>query len=92
MTPRPVLALLALGAVVTAIGSWLVWRAVSGYLDHPLAPSSTSGNRVFILPDGTLGAYPPFALGFEPVVAGVGIVLLVGGASVAAATYRRPAA
>ena len=81
--------LLGLGVAVTAVGSWMLWRAVADYLGNPLTPSSTSGNRVFVLPDGTLGAFEPFALGYEPAVVGVGVVLLIAAVVVAAAAHRR---
>ena len=91
MTPRPALALLGAGMLVLAAGVVLLWRAVDGYIGSPLAPSSTSGNRVFVLPDGSLGAFAPFQLGLEPLVIGVGLVMIVSACLVGALT-RRPQA
>ena len=74
---RPVLAFLGVGMLVIVAGCLTLWRSTAAYLDSPMAPSSTSGNRVYVLPDGSLGAYPPFAVGLEPVVIGCGIVVVV---------------
>lgn len=76
-TVRPVLAFLGAGVLTVVAGSLTLWRTTADYLDHPLAPSSTSGNRVYVLPDGSFGAYEPFVVGLEPVVIGVGIVICV---------------
>ena len=73
---RPVLALLAAGLIAIAAGCLALWRTTADYLDHPMAPSSTSGNRVYVLPDGSLGAYAPFTVGLEPVLIGCGIVVV----------------
>ena len=81
--------LLGVGVAVTAVGSWMLWRTIADYLGNPLTPLSTSGNRVFVLPDGTLGAFEPFALGYEPAVVGAGILLLVAAALVGAVVHRR---
>jgi hypothetical protein len=89
VTPRPVLALLGLGLLTVVAGCLALWRSTASYLDHPLAPSSTSGNRVFVLPDGSLGAYAPFAAGLEPVVIGVGIVVVALACFLGAALHRR---
>jgi hypothetical protein len=89
VTPRPVFALLALGLVTLAAGCLSLWHSTSSYLDHPLTPSSSSGNRVYVLPDGTLGAYAPFTIGLEPLVIAVGIALVAISAVIAASTYRR---
>jgi hypothetical protein len=88
VTPRPVLALLGGGVLVLAAGVALLWRAVDHYIGSPLAPSSTSGNRVFVLPDGTLGAFAPFHLGMEPVVVGVGLVIVVAACVLAALMWH----
>jgi hypothetical protein len=88
-TARPVLVLLGLGVLTAVAGCLALWRSTASYLDHPLAPSSTSGNRVFVLPDGSLGAYAPFAVGLEPVVIGVGIVVVVLACFVGAVLHRR---
>jgi len=77
VTSRPVFALLGLGVLTLGAGCLALWRSTSGYLDHPLAPSSTSGNRVYVLADGSFGAYPPFVVGLEPAVIGVGLVIVV---------------
>ena len=89
MTPRPVLALLGLGLLTVVAGCLALWRSTASYLDHPLAPSSTSGNRVFVLPDGSLGAYAPSAVGLEPAVIGVGLATLSGVVFVHAVQWRR---
>ncbi|MCU1410598.1 MAG: hypothetical protein JWR04_1305 [Rhodoglobus sp.] len=88
---RPVLALLVGGGLVVVAGCLALWRSTAAYLDHPLAPSSTSGNRVYLLPDGSLGAYPPFAVGLEPAVIGCGVVVVVLACFVGAVLHsRRP--
>jgi hypothetical protein len=89
VTPRPVLALLALGVGTLAAGCLSLWYSTSSYLDHPLTPSSSSGNRVYVLPDGTLGAYAPFTTGLGPLVVGVGLALVVVAVVIGAATYRQ---
>ncbi|MBN9239653.1 MAG: hypothetical protein BGO97_08140 [Micrococcales bacterium 70-64] len=81
--------LLLAGVIVTGAGVGLVVRSVQGYLAHPLAVSSTSGVRVFALPDGSLGGFEPFGLGLEPVVVGVGLVLVVGALLVGAYSSSR---
>jgi len=70
-------ALLFSGLGVVALGATLLARSIDGYLAAPLAASSTSGVRVFRMPDGSLGGFEPFALGYEPVVIGVGLLLVV---------------
>lgn len=91
---RPVLALLGVGLLTILVGCLTLWRTTAYYLDHPLAPSSTSGNRVYMLPDGSFGAYEPFVVGLEPAVIGCGIVVVVlacfiGAASRASASELR---
>jgi divalent metal cation (Fe/Co/Zn/Cd) transporter len=88
MTARPALVLLGAGALVLVVGVSLLYRATTAFVDHPRAPSSTSGYRVFRLADGSLGAYPPFQLGPEPVVALAGLVVVVAAIAIAAMTYR----
>lgn len=87
-TVRPVLAFLGLGVLFVVAGSLALWRSTAAYLDHPLAPSSTSGNRVYVLPDGTLGAYAPFAVGLEPMVIGCGLVVVVLACVIGALLHR----
>jgi len=84
----PVLALLAAGVLVIVAGGLALWRSTAAYLDNPMAPSSTSGNRVYVLPDGTLGAYAPFTVGLEPAVIGCGIVVVVLACVVGAVLHR----
>ncbi len=74
---RPATALLVVGAVVVAVGSALLARAIGAYLASPLPVSSSSGVSPFRLPDGTFGGYLPLRFGLEPVVIGVGLVLVV---------------
>lgn len=89
MTPRPVLALLGASAAVVAAGCAALAARVSEYLANPLTPSSTSGNRVFRLDDGSLGAYVPFDAGLEPLVIVAGLALLVASVGLAAALPLR---
>ena len=86
MTAVRGLLLAGLGAVV--FGATLLVRLIDAYLSHPLAVSSTSGVRVFRLPDGSLGGFEPLVLGAEPVVVGVGLVLVVAAVFVAALQPR----
>ena len=81
---RPVRALLGAGVALTLLGGVLLGRAIGAYLSSPLAASSTSGVRVFRMPDGTLGGYEPFVLGTEPLVIGVGLLLVVSAVLLAA--------
>ena len=74
---RAVRALLVGGLGLTLLGGVLLGRAIGAYLASSLAASSTSGVRVFRMPDGTLGGYEPFVLGTEPLVMGVGLLLVV---------------
>ena len=73
---RAVRGLLVGGLGVVVLGVTLLIRSIAAYLSSPLAPSSTSGVRVFRLPDGSLGGFEPFVVGYEPVVVGVGLVLV----------------
>ncbi len=86
---RPATALLLAGLGVTVLGMALLVRDVVGYVGHPAAASSTSGVRVFRLPDGTLGGFDPYAVGYEPVVIGVGLVLVVAAALIGAVQSSR---
>ena len=74
---RAVRSLLVAGLALLLLGGVLLGRAIAAYLSSPLAASSTSGVRVFRMPDGTLGGYEPFVLGTEPLVIGVGLLLVV---------------
>lgn len=60
--------------------------SVAQYLGAGQAPSSTSGLRVFRV-DGQLVAYPPYHPGVEPLIIGVGIVLLLAAMLASAATH-----
>ena len=81
--------MLAAGLVAIAVGVTALVREVTSYLDHPLAASSTSGVRVFRLPDGSLGGYEPFTLGSESILIGAGLVLVVAAVYVLAQTRSR---
>ena len=86
---KPASGLLIAGLLLVVGGVVLLGRSVGEYLGHPLAASSTSGVRVFRLPDGSLGGFEPYTLGVEPLVIGVGLLLVVGAAVVGAVTHRR---
>jgi len=73
---KAVRTLLLGGLGVVVLGVTLLVRSIAAYLSSPVAASSTSGVRVFRLPDGSLGGFDPFVLGYEPVVIGVGVVLV----------------
>ena len=88
---RAVRALVIAGLAVVAVGAILLGRGIGAYLSHPLAASSTSGVRVFRLPDGSLGGFEPLALGAEPVVIGVGLLLVVAAVAMAALREAQPA-
>jgi len=74
---RAVRLLLVAGLALALLGGALLGRAIAAYLSSPLAASSTSGVRVFRMPDGSLGGFEPFVLGTEPLVIGVGLLLVV---------------
>jgi hypothetical protein len=78
--------LLALAAATLVIGMAMVGVSVGRYLGAGQAPSSTSGLRVFRV-DGQLVAYPPYHPGVEPLVIGLGIVLLVAALLASAALH-----
>ena len=82
-------ALLIAGAAVTVLGAALLARTIAAYLGSPLAASSTSGVRVFRLPDGTLGGFEPLTLGAEPTIIGVGLLLVVVALTIGA-VFQRP--
>lgn len=77
--------LFAGGLLVLIAGVVLLVRSVVEFVGHPAAASSTSGVRVFRLPDGTLGGFDPYVVGLEPMIVGVGLVLMVAAALVGAA-------
>jgi hypothetical protein len=87
---RAPLILLVAGVGTMAAGAVLLVRSALDYIEHPYMISSVSGNVVLRL-DGQLVAYAPFAEGIAPTVIGVGLVLVVGAAFIAAAA-RRPRA
>jgi hypothetical protein len=81
--------LLIAGLLALATGAALLARSVGDYLGHPVAVSSTSGVWVFRLADGSLGGFERYTLGVEPLVIGVGLLLVVAAALVGAVTHRR---
>ena len=81
--------LLIAGVALVVIGTVTLGRSIVAYLSAPLAASSTSGVRVFRMPDGSLGGFEPFALATEPFVIGVGLLLVVAAAFLGAA-LREP--
>jgi hypothetical protein len=85
MTPRLFVGV-SVAALLAASG-YFAW-VVFDYLNSPVAPSSTSGNRVFFV-DGAFAAYPPLRLGIEPALVGWSLVMLVAAVFVAAYTRSR---
>ena len=81
---RAVTRLFAAGLVVLLAGAALLAWSVVEFVGHPLAASSTSGVRVFRLPDGSLGGFDAYAVGLEPVVIGAGLALMVAAALIGA--------
>jgi hypothetical protein len=88
MTARPALAALGSSAFVLVAAVALWWAELRAYLDHPLAPSSTSGNRVFRFADGSFVAYAPYVPGPELTIALVATVAVALATVIAACTWR----
>lgn len=74
------------GLVVLVAGVALLVRSATLYVQAPAAVSSTSGDRVFRLPDGTLGGYGEWAPGWESAAVVVGLVVMVVALAVMAAS------
>ncbi|MEP6479481.1 MAG: hypothetical protein ABJB03_08825 [Rhodoglobus sp.] len=84
---RPPTVLLAIAIATIAAGALLLGSSIAHYLDGGRAPSSTSGIRVFKVGDELI-AYPPYVIGWEPLVIGIGLALLVAALLVKAALRR----
>ena len=94
---RPVRRLFIAGIVVTVIGVIAAVGSVSDYLAHPQALNSMSGLVVFrreyeLLDDPrySLVQYLPFEWGAQPLVIGIGIVLVVASVVLSAALWSGP--
>lgn len=94
---RPVRRLLYAGLAVTLIGVIAAVGSVSNYLAHPQALNSMSGlvvfRREYVLVDDprfSLVQYLPFEWGAQPLVVGIGIVLVVASIVLSAGLWSGP--
>ena len=93
----PVRRLLYAGLAVTVIGLIAAAGSISDYLAHPQALNSMSGlvvfRREYVLvddPSYSLVQYLPFEWGVQPLVVGIGIVLVVASVVLSAALWSAP--
>lgn len=84
---RPTGVLLTIALATIAAGALLLAASIGRYLASGRAPSSTSGLRVFRMGD-ELVAFPPYQVGYEPLVIGIGLVLLLVALVLKAALFR----
>ena len=94
---RPLRRLLIAGVTVTVIGVIAAVGSISDYLAHPQALNSMSGLVVFrreyeLLDDPrySLVQYLPFEWGAQPLVIGIGIVLVVASVALSAGLWSGP--
>ena len=85
--PEPLKWMLAAGGLLIAAGLALLFSNVLEYLANPLAINSSAGLMVFTV-NGALVSYLPFVLGAEPLLIGVGVVLVVASVFLTAALWR----
>ena len=72
-------ALLTAGALVALAGVVVLAARVGDFLARAGAVTSTSGDHVLRAPDGSLAAYPEFAIGLEPGILALGLALCAAG-------------
>lgn len=93
----PVRRLLYAGLAITAIGLVAAMGSVSDYLAHPQGLNSMSGlvvfRREYVMVDDprfSLVQYLPFEWGAQPLVVGIGIVLVVASVVLSASLWSAP--
>ena len=71
--------LLTAGVLVALAGLVVLAARVADFLARAGAVTSTSGDHVLRAPDGSLAAYPEFAMSLEPGILAVGLALIGAG-------------